>query len=148
MAWTDLKFGEYASDLVIGHMDFHLSNENANITPGAQPFTLGTIVARPKGSAVTVAYEAIDAAADVVGTNEYAVVWGDHNCFKYSFTPKAIATGKWNSIVIVRSAQLKEFYIKQKYETLLGAAPYSLLKRLLADQGLLVLRDVSDTKEA
>lgn len=148
MAWTELQFGEYASDLVIGHLDFHFSNENSNITPGAQPFTLGTIVARPKGSAPTVAYAAIDAADDVVTTNEYAVVWGDHQGFKYSFTPKAIAAGKWNSIVIVRGAQFKEYYIKQKYATLLGAAPYALLKRLMADQGLLVLTDVSDTKEA
>lgn len=144
MAFTELTYLKYASDLVIDHADFHFSNDNANVTPGAQPFKLGTVVARPKNSAPTVAWEAIDAAGDVVATNEFAVLWGDHYGFKYDFTPKAIAAGKWNSIVITRDAAFKEFYIKQNYATLLGTAPYALLKQLMANAGLLVLEDVSD----
>ena len=143
MAFKELTFLKYASDLVIDHKDFHFSNDNANVTPGAQPFKLGTIVARPKNSAPTVAWEAIDAAADVVATNEFAVLWGDHYAFKYDFTPKAIVAGKWNAIVIARGAAFKEFYIKENYETLLGAAPYALLKQLMANAGLLILDDVS-----
>lgn len=146
MAFTELKFGKYASDLVIGHLGFHFSNENANITPEATPFVLGTVVARPKGGAPDAPYSAVTTAGDVVDTNEYAVVFGDHYAFKESFTPKAIVAGKWNALVIVRDAAFKEFYIKENYATVLGAAPYALMKKLMSDQGLLVLDDVSDYK--
>jgi hypothetical protein len=145
MAFTELNFLKYSSDLVIDHADFHFSNENANITP-AGVIKLGTVVVRPKDSASTVAWSVVDAAADAVETNEFAVVWGDHNSFAYDFTPKTIAAGKWNSVVIVRQAAFKEFYIKENYETLLGAAPYALMKQLMANQGLLVLQDVSKYK--
>lgn len=146
MAFTELKFGQYASDLLIDHPEFKFGNENANITPGAQPFKLGTIVARPKDSAPTVAWEAIDADADVVATNEFAVVWGDHYGFKADFTPKAIAAGKWNGIVI-RKGAFKEFYIKANYKTVL-TTKYAHLLQIMANQGLLVLTDVSDYQPA
>ncbi|MNC05508.1 hypothetical protein D3C75_529840 [compost metagenome] len=145
MAFTEMKFLKYASDLLIDNDKFHYSNENANITP-AGVLKLGTIVFRPKNSAPTVAYSIVDAAADVDAANEYAVVWGDHNSFAYDFTPKAIAAGKWNSIVIVRDAHFKEFYIKENYATLLGATPYALLKQLMANQSLVIHQDVSDYK--
>lgn len=147
MAFTELKTLKYSSDLLIDHADFHFSNDDANITP-AGVIKLGTIVARPKNSAPTVAWAVIDDAADAVATNEFAVVWGDHYGFAYDFTPKAIAAGKYNSIVITRSAAFKEFYIKENYATLLGATPYVLLKQLMANQGLLVLEDVSKYKVA
>lgn len=148
MAFTELNFGTYSSDLVIGHLGFHFSNENANITPGTTALPIGTIVARAKGSAPTAAWAAIDSAGDVSVDSEYAVVFGDHYGYKINFIPKAIAAGKWNALVIVRDAQFKEFYIKQNYATLLGSSTYELLKKLLSDQGLLVLNDVSDYKHS
>lgn len=144
MAFKELTLLKYASDLVIDHADFHFSNDNANITPGAAPFKLGTVVVRPADSAPAVAWKAVAVAGDVVATNEFAVVFGDHYGFKYDFTPKAIAAGKWNSIVIARDAAFKEFYIKENYATLLGAVPYALMKQLMKNRGLLVLQDVSD----
>ena len=146
MAFKELNFGKYASDLLIDHPDFKFGNEDSNITPGAQPFKLGTIVHRPKDSLQTVAWTAVAAGADVVDTNEFAVIWGDHYGFKMDFTPKAIAAGKWNSIV-VRKGAFKEFYIKANYKTVL-AADYAKLLQLMANQGLLVLQDVSDFKVA
>lgn len=146
MAFKELTLLKYASDLVIAHADFHFSNDNANVTPGASPFKLGTIVHRPKGSAPAVAWTALAADADVVDTNEFAFLFGDHYGFKYDFTPKAIVTGKWNAVVVVRDAGFKEFYVKELYKTVLAAAPYALLQRLLADQNLIVLEDVSDLK--
>lgn len=143
MAFTNIKLLKYASDLVIDHKDFHFSNENINITP-AGVLPLGAIVARPKGSAVGVAYAVIDAGADVVDTNEFAVVFGDHHSFAYDFTPKAVVAGKFNALGIVRGAAFKEFYIKANYATLLGATDYAKLKQLMTAQGLLVLDDVSD----
>lgn len=142
MAFTELKFGTYASDLVIDHPAYKFGNENSNITPLVTALPLGTIVHRPKDSAPTVAWSVIDADADVVATNEFAVVWGDHYGFKTDFIPKAIAAGKWNSIVI-RKGAFKEFYIKKNYKTTLTTT-YDLLLQLMANQGLLVLTDVSD----
>jgi hypothetical protein len=144
MAFTNIKLLKYASDLVIDHKDFHFSNEDINITP-AGVLPLGAIVARPKGSAVAVPYAVIDAAA-VVDTNEFAVVFGDHHSFRYDFTPKAIAAGKFNAVGIVRGAAFKEFYIKANYATALGAVPYAKLLQLMSAQGLLVLEDTSAYK--
>jgi hypothetical protein len=145
MAFTELKMLKYASDLVIDHKDFHFSNEDINITPaGVMP--LGTIVARAKGGTAEAPYKVVTVAGDVVDTNEFAVVFGDHHSFRYDFTPKAIAAGKWNAVGIVRGAAFKEFYIKANYATVLGAVPYAKLKQLMAAQGLLVLEDVSDFK--
>jgi hypothetical protein len=143
MAFTEITLAKYASDLVVAHADFHFSNDEANITPaGVIPF--GTVVCRPKDSAPTVAWTAIDAAADVVATNEFGIVFGDHYAFKYDFTPKAIVAGKFNAILVVRDAGFKEYYIKAVHKTVLGDAPYALLIQLLANQGLVVLKDVSD----
>lgn len=147
MAFTELKTLKYASDLLIDHEEFHFSNDKTNITP-AGVIKLGTIVFRPKNSAPTVAWSVVDDAADAVATNEFAVVWGDHYGFAYDFTPRAIAAGKYNAVVITREAAFKEFYIKDNYATLLGTAPYAMLKQLMANQGLLVLQDVSGYKVA
>lgn len=145
MAWKDLEFALHPSDLIIDHDDFHYSFDDANITPDTAPFKLGTIVHRPQNSEPTVAWTAVAADVDVVDTNEYAVVYGDHYGFKFDFTPKTIATGKWNGIVVKRNARFKEFYIKQNYKTLL-ATKYDMLKELMTRQDLLILNDVSDTK--
>lgn len=146
MAFKEITLLKYASDLVIAHADFHFSNDNANVTPAVTPFNLGTIVFRPKGSAPTVAWTALTADAAVVDTNEFAFLYGDHYAFKYDFIPKAIVAGKWNAIVVVRDAGFKEFYVKQLYKTVLSATSYALLIRLLSDQNLIVLEDVSDYK--
>lgn len=142
MAFTELTLAKYASDLVIDHDSFHFSNSNANVTPKATAFKLGTVVARPKNSAPTVAWAEVTTAL-AVADNEFAVLWGDQYAFKYDFIPKAIVAGKWNAVVIDRDAAFKEFYIKELYETALGAEPYALLKQLMHNQGLLVLDDVS-----
>lgn len=147
MAFQEITFLKYASDLVVDHADFHFSNENANITP-AGVIKLGTIVTRAKTADVDDPWTVLTAAAAVVDTNDFAVVFGDHHSFRYDFTPKAIAAGKWNAIVINRDAAFKEFYIKENYATVLGAAPYSLLKQLMRRQGLLFLDDVTKYKVA
>lgn len=147
MAFKEIKLLKYASDLVIDHKHFHFSNEDINITP-AGVLPLGAIVARAKGGTAADPYAVITAGTDVVDTNEFAVVFGDHHSFAYDFTPKAIKAGQFNAVGIVRDAAFKEFYIKANYKTLLGATDYAKLLKLLAAQGLLVLEDVSDYKVA
>lgn len=144
MAFTNLNAPTpLASDLIVDHFHFNYNNDNANITPaGVIPF--GTVVFRAKGLAKAAAWAAVDDAADVVVGNEFGVVYGDQYGFKVGFTPKAIAAKKYNAIVIKRGpALLKEFHLKQVHGTQLGA-DFDKLKQLLADQGLVVLDDVSD----
>ena len=145
MAFTDITLVKYASDLVVDHYIGNFNNDKANITPaGVIPF--GTVVFRAKGLAVDAPWAAVASDDDVADTNEYAVVYGDHYGFKYDFTPKAIKAKFFNAVVIKRGpAMLKEFYIKAVHGTALSTK-YGVLKQLLADQGVVVLDDVTNFK--
>lgn len=145
MAFTDITLVKYASDLVVDHYIGNFNNDKANITPaGVIPF--GTVVFRAKGLGIDAPWAAVASDDDVADTNEYAVVYGDHYGFKYDFTPKAIKAKFFNAVVIKRGpAMLKEFYIKAVHGTAL-ATKYGVLKQLLADQGVVVLDDVTNFK--
>lgn len=147
MAFKEMKFLKYSSDLVVEHMHFNFSNDNANITPPAAgaAIPLGTVVFRAKGLGIAAPWAAVTTNASLVTDNEFAVVWGDNYAFAYDFVPRAIAAGKFNSIVIKRDAALKEHYIKKVHGTAL-AADFDKLKQLMADQGLLVLDDITGLK--
>lgn len=150
MAFTEMKFLKRASDLLIDHEHFNFSNDNANITPpaAAAAIPFGTVVFRAKGLGIAAPWAAVTTDAALVGTNEFAVVWGNHYGFAMDFVPRAIAAGKYNAIVIKRDAAFKEHYIKQVHGTALGAEDFDVLKQLMADQGLLVLDDVTGYKVA
>lgn len=147
MAFTNITLLKRASDLLVGHYHNHFNNDEANITPPAAgaaiPF--GTVVFRAEGLGKAAPWAAVSAAADVTTAgNEYAVVWGDGYAFAADFVPKAIVAGKYNAIVIKRGpAEFKEFYIKQVHATALGATNFGILKQKLADQGLVVLDDIT-----
>lgn len=145
MSFTEITLVKYASDLVVDHHIGNFNNDKANITPaGVIPF--GTVVFRAKGLGIEAPWAAVKLDADVADTNEYAVVYGDHYGFKYDFTPKAIKAKFFNAVVIKRGpAMLKEFYIKAVHGTAL-ATKYGVLKQLLADQGVVVLDDVTNFK--
>ncbi len=149
MAFKELQYTKYISDLVIGHLPFHFSVDNANITPPAAsaPIMLGTVVFRAKGLGVAAPW-AVLTSAGVAPENEFAVVYGDELKCNFDFVPRAIAAGRFNSVVIKRDAQFKEYYIKQFATTAgLDAATLDTLKQLMADQGLLVLDDVTGYKD-
>lgn len=145
MAFTEITLVKQASDLVVDHYIGNFNNDKANITPaGVIPF--GTVVFRKKGLAIEAPWAAVATDDDVAETNEYAVVYGDHYGFKYDFTPKAIKAKLFNAVVVKRGpVMLKEFYIKAVHGTAL-ATKYGVLKQLLADQGVVVLDDVTNFK--
>lgn len=145
MAFTEITLVKQASDLVVDHYIGNFNNDKANITPaGVIPF--GTVVFRAKGLGIDAPWAAVASDDDVADTNEYAVVYGDHYGFKYDFTPKAIKAKFFNAVVIKRGpVMLKEFYIKAVHGTAL-ATKYGVLKQLLADQGVVVLDDVTNFK--
>lgn len=142
MAFQNITLLKRASDLLVGHYINNFNNDDANITP-AGVIPLGTVVFRAKGLGIAAPWAAVSASGDVVGTNEFAVVWGDGYGFKADFTPRAIKAKFFNAIVIKRGpVELKEYYIKAVHATQLGAS-YDVLKQLMADQGLVVLDDIS-----
>ena len=145
MAFTEITMQKRASDLVVAHLDHNFSNDDANITPlalgAAIPF--GSVVFRAKGGASTAAWTLVTTNASLVTTNEFAVVFGNHYGFAADFVPRAIAAGQWNALVVKRDAGIKEHYLKKAHSTL-AAADFDKLKGLLADQGLVVLTDVTN----
>jgi len=149
MAFQNMTFLKNLSDLLIGHYINNYNNDDANITPLAAngKVLLGSIAFRAKGLGKAAPWTVLADAADVVATNEFAVILGDGYGYKQDFVLAPIAAGRFNAVVVKRGpAEFKEFYIKEQYATKLGAAPYDVLKQLMADQGLVVLNDVSDYK--
>lgn len=143
MAFQNITFLKRLSDLLIGHYINNYNNDDANITPsGVIPF--GSIVFRAKGLSLEAPWAVVTKAADIATTNEFAVVLGDGYGFRADFTPSPIVAKRFNAIVIKRGpVELKEYYIKEVHQTQLGAS-YGILKQLLADQGLVVLDDVTN----
>lgn len=143
MAFTNITLLKRPSDLLIDHYIGNFNNDNANITPaGVMP--LGTVVFRAKGLSEAAAWAVVTKAADVATTNEFAVVYGDQYGWKCDFTPKAIKAKFFNSVVIKRGpVMFKEFYLKEVHGTQLGTS-FDILKQLLADQGMVVLDDVTN----
>ena len=142
------------SDLVVHELDPSVgySRRDLNVTPGSVPVKLGTVVYRAKSADLTAPYAVLDSATPLVATNEFAVVYGDHFSFNPSFTPRAIAAGRYNAVGFVGTSgalQLKEYYIKQvaKSPVLEGGAALTdaqveTLKGLLEQQGIQVLKTV------
>jgi hypothetical protein len=143
MAFTNVPYEKRISDVIVDqYPDGGYNFDNANITP-AGVIPLGTIVFRAKSQDVAAAWATGLVAADLVTTNEFALVYGDGFSFKADFTPVAIAGGRYNAVVMKRGpATLKEFYIKAAHSGL-NAAQLGTLKSLLAAQGIVVLDGIN-----
>lgn len=153
MAFTAMIERARLSDLIVTDYDpsTGYTHDNINVTPpaGGAPVTLGTVVFRAKSANPEAAYAVLSADTDVVATNEFAVVFGDHYAFNPSFVPKTIAAGKFNAIAVRRGpVSLKEYHLKKITQDVAGAAltdaEFASLKELLKLQGIVVL----DTVEA
>lgn len=107
----------------------------------AATYPLGYVVCRAKGADPTVVWTPVDATADLVDTNEFAVPITDELQFVSSITFDAGSAGKRTVAAIVRGEViLKEWLIKD-YCTSKGitaAADFAKLKHLLSKQGVLV----------
>ena len=153
MAFTAMIERARLSDLIVTDYDpsTGYTHDDINVTPPAAsaPLTLGTVVFRAKSIDPEAPYAVLSASTDVVATNEFAVVFGDHYAFNPSFVPKAIAAGKFNAIAVRRGPiTLKEYHLKKITQDVGGAAltnaQFASLKELLKLQGIVVL----DTVEA
>lgn len=154
MPFVAETFVKRFSDLVVHELDPSVgySRRDLNVTPPAQPVLLGTVVYRAKSADLTAPWTVLASATPLVLTNEFAVVYGDHFSFNPSFTPRAIAAGRYNAVGFVGTSgalQLKEYYIKQVAQSAVvdgGAAltdaQVETLKGLLEQQGIQVLKTV------
>lgn len=105
------------------------------------PVTLGTVAYRAKAATDT-AYSLLTAAAQLVSTNEFIVLFGDQYGCKDSWTLLAADTAD-NAVGFVRdNVQLKDYLLKQLYTT--GGSPvltptqFQALVHLLKAQGVIV----------
>lgn len=154
MPFVAETFVQRFSDLVVHELDPSVgySRRDLNITPPAQPVLLGTVVYRAKSADLTAPWTVLASATPLVLTNEFAVVYGDHFSFNPSFTPRAIAAGRYNAVGFVGTSgalQLKEYYIKQVAQSAVNVGGAALtdaqvetLKGLLEQQGIQVLKTV------
>ena len=136
------------SDLVFHEIDPSVgySRQDLNITPDGE-ITLGTVVVRAKAATNTAAtpWTVLDAASDVVATNEFAIVYGDHFGFNEAFTPRTIANGRFNAVGFVGKnggLQLKDWLVKEVAQDSEGAAltdtQFEQLRDLLKAQGIIL----------
>lgn len=139
------------SDLVYHELDPSVgySRQDINVTPPAEKAAvkMGTVVFRAKAGANTAAtpYAVLSAAGQIVATNEFAIVFGDHYSCKDSFVPRTIDSGQFNAVAFVGkngALMLKDHLIKAIAQESAGAAltdsEFETLRELLAQQGLLV----------
>ena len=149
MPFVQETYVQRLSDLVVHEMDPSVgySRRDVNVTPGTAPVTLGTVVYRAATADLDAPYAVLDGAAALVDTNQFAVVFGDHFSFNPSFTPRAIADGRYNAVAFVGTSgglQLKEYFIKRVAQDADGAAltdaQFETLKGVLEAQGIQVLK--------
>lgn len=139
------------SDLVYHELDPSVgySRQDINVTPpdAGAAVEMGTVVFRAKANANTAAtpYAVLSAAGQIVATNEFAIVFGDHYSCKDSFVPRTIDSGQFNAVAFVGkngALMLKDYLIKAIAQDAAGAAltdaQFENLREVLAQQGLLV----------
>lgn len=146
MPFVSDAFNKRFSDLVVHEIDPSVGygRKSINVTP-AGVVELGTVVFRAKGTNPEAPYAVFSNVDQLVATNEFAVVYGDHFSFNPSFTPRAVAAGRFNAVGFVGHTgglQLKEYYIKERATAAvpaITAAQFESLKELLEVQGIVVL---------
>lgn len=151
MPFVPATFAKRLSDLIVHEIDPSVgySRRSINVTPPADPVQMGQVVFRAKDSDLEAPYAVLSDAAQLVDTNEFAVVFGDHFGFNPEFTPRAVAAGSFNAVAIVgngNAIQLKEYYVKQIAQDADGAAltdaQFETLRGLLEATGIQLLKTV------
>lgn len=139
------------SDLVLHELDpvVGYSRQDLNVTPPAANATvkLGTVVFRAKANTNTAetAYAVLSADTQLVATNEFAIVYGDHYGYNPEFAPRTIAAGQFNAVGFVGkngALQLKDALVREFAQDPDGAdltdAQFETLRELLKAQGIIL----------
>lgn len=124
-----------------------------NVTPPANDgaIPMGTVAFRAKAASNTeaTAYTVLSDAAQLVDTNEFAIVFGDHYSQQATFVPRAIAANQFNAVSFVGKNGmliLKEKLVKEVAQDTGGAAlsdaEFEQLRELLKVQGVILERTI------
>lgn len=150
MPFTTANYVQRLSDIIVHEKDPSVgyARRDINITPDGA-IQAGTVVFRAKTADLTAAWTKLvpgTSGANLVATNEFAIVIGDHFSYNPLFTPRAISAGRFNAVAIVGGGdaiQLKEYYIKQialdTNVSGLSEAQFETLRGLLEAQGIQLL---------
>lgn len=99
---------------------------------------VGMVAYRAK-AASDAAYTLLSAAAQLVTTNEFVVLFGDEYGFRSDGIPLAAAETADNAVGFVRGpVQLKDYLIKEATSGFLNASQFEQLRHLLKAQDVIV----------
>src|SRR5690554_8122154 len=124
MPFVPAVLNKRLSDLIVHEQDPSVgaNRRDINITPAA--VQLGQVVFRAKSSDLTAPYAVLSAAAQLVDTNEFAIVISDHFSFNPSFTPLALASARFIAVAIAgngNAIEMKGYFVKQVAQGSAGA---------------------------
>ena len=99
---------------------------------------VGMVAYRAKGASEG-AYTLLSAAAQLVTTNEFVVLFGDEYGFRTDGIPLAAAETADNAVGFVRgTVQLKDYLIREATSSFLNATQFEQLRHLLKAQDVIV----------
>lgn len=99
---------------------------------------VGMVAYRAKGASEG-AYTLLSAAAQLVTTNEFVVLFGDEYGFRTDGIPLAAAETADNAVGFVRGpVQLKDYLIREATSSFLNATQFEQLRHLLKAQDVIV----------
>ena len=130
------------SDLILQEYDSGTAytRDAANVTPPVTGnYKCGTLVFRAKGLDPTATY-ALAESTDLVATNEFAILIGDHFQYESEIELLAVAAGKPNAVVLARGNAIVASWVIEEVgkENGLVAADFPKVVQLLANQGIIV----------
>lgn len=134
------------SDLVQNELapSVGFSRQDINVTPAGK-VKMGAVVFRAKDAANTdeTPYTMLTDAADLVATNEFAIVFGNEYSCQGEYTPRAIEAGQFNSVAFVgkNGALILKERLVEDYVTKdagLTQDNFETLRELLKAQGIIL----------
>jgi len=127
------------SDLVINEREDYYSRASGIVSIAAgETSKQGTVFFRAKGVNPDATWTKVVAAGNLVATNEFAILAGDH--FGEQETVVFATTTPKKALFWVRDAEFKETLILAIHDAALSDSEWNTLKKLLADQSLFITK--------
>ena len=132
------------SDLVVNELDPAVGYARKVIrVAGSGTLPMGAVVYRAKGTDPSATYAPVSASAQLVATNEFAVVFGDEYGCNGSISIQSSPAATGNAVAFVKGPViLKEYLLKafamDEEGAAFNATQFNSLKHLLEQQGVRV----------
>lgn len=131
------------SELVVNEVDPSVGYARRVIrVAGTGTLPMGAVVYRAKGTDPSATYAPLTAAAQLVATNEFAVVFGDNFGCKFTIPLQATPATTGNAVAFVRGMIILKEYLLRQYTNSFGTpltdTQFASLKHLLEQQNIRV----------